>query len=234
MVASMMAATLTAACSSGGDERVVVFAASSLTDVFDQIELEYEAAHPGVDVVMSYGGSSALVAQLVDGAPADVLATADTETMERASTATGSGEPIVFARNSMVIAVERGNPFGVDSIVDLADVPIVVLAGVEVPAGAYARQVLACAGVDLDVASYEQNVRAAAAKVALGEADASIVYRTDIGDGRLETVEVEPACNVVADYPIVAVSDRQQAQQFVEFVLADAAATLVDAGFEVP
>ena len=233
MVASLLAVTLTTACSSGGDERVVVLAASSLTDVFDVIEIDYEAAHSGVDVVMSYGGSSALVAQLADGAPADVLATADTETMQRVPTATLSGEPIVFARNSMVIAVERGNPFGVDSVADLSDLPVVVLADAEVPAGAYARRVLTCAGVDLEVASYEQNVRAAAAKVALGEADASIVYRTDIGD-RLEAVEVEPACNVLADYPIVAVSDRQEAQQFVDFVLADAAGILVDAGFEVP
>ena len=108
-----------------------------------------------------------------------------------------------------------------------------MLADIDVPAGAYAQRVLECAGIDLDVASYEQSVRAAAAKVALGEADATIVYRTDISD-RLVAVEIEPACNVVADYPIVAVSDRQEAQQFVDFVVADAGATLEAAGFEVP
>lgn len=233
LVVAFVAAMLMTACSSGGDGRVVVLAASSLTDVFDQIELEFEAANPDVDVVLSYGGSSALVAQLDDGAPADVLATADTESMQQVPTAKLTGEPVVFARNSMVIAVEPGNPLGVGSVADLAGVPVLVLADEAVPAGSYARQVLDCVGVAPDVDSYEQNVRAAAAKVALGEADAAIVYRTDI-DERLEAVEVEADCNVVADYPIVAVSDRPEAQDFVDFVRGGAAATLTAAGFDVP
>ncbi len=234
VVVGSLIGVVSTACSSGDENRLVVLAASSLTDVFDRIELEFEATHPDIDVVMSYGGSSALVTQVADGAPADVLATADFKTMARLPAGSLAGEPVVFARNSMVIAVEPGNPLAVDSVADLVDVPVVVLADAEVPAGAYARAVIECVGVRLDVASFEQNVRAAAAKVALGEADVALVYRTDIGDD-LAAVEIEPACNVVADYPIVAVSESSDAQMFVDFVIGDAgAASLSAAGFEVP
>ncbi|MEJ7801364.1 MAG: molybdate ABC transporter substrate-binding protein, partial [Ilumatobacter sp.] len=179
---AVVAVVATVGCSPADDDTVVVLAASSLVDAFDRIEAEFEAAHPGVDIVVSAGGSSTLVAQLTDGAPADVLATADLETMARAeAAATIARRPRVFAQNSMVIAVEVGNPLGVMSVADLGRVPVVVLAAAEVPAGAYAAAVLDCEGVELVVASYEQNVRAAASKVALGEADAAIVYRTDIG-----------------------------------------------------
>lgn len=222
-------------CSSDGDGQVVVFAASSLVDVFDRLEVEFEATHPGVDVVVNAGGSSTLVAQLAEGAPADVLATADSETMSRAQAAVDTyGRPDVFAENSLVIAVETGNPLGISAVADLVDGPVVVIAAAEVPAGAYARDVLACEGVALEVASYEQSVRAAAAKVALGEADAAIVYRTDIRDG-LGAVEIDPACNVTAQYPIVTLSDEPEAEAFVEFVVGAAGqAALRDAGFVVP
>ena len=208
---------VTSACGRG-DERVVVFAASSLTDVFAQLEVEFESANPDVDVVVTTGGSSSLVAQLLDGAPVDVLATADPETMDRAIAGLpDTVEPIDFARNELVIAVERGNPLGIDDVGDLAAGPIVVLAAVEVPAGRYARSVLRCADVEVEPASYEQSVRAVAAKVRLGEADAGIVYRTDIED-RLDAVELPAECQVDAEYPLLAVTDTEPGRRFMAFI----------------
>lgn len=230
-------ATVLAAVSACGssDERVVVFAASSLTDVFAQIEQDFERDHPGVDVVMNFGGSSSLAAQIADGAPADVLATADLATMERV-VASGdvAADPVVFATNALVIAVERGNPLGIAGLDSLRDVPIVVLAAPEVPAGAYSLEILACAGVSLEPASLEQNVRSVAAKVALGEADAGLVYRTDIDD-RLDAVAVPSGCQVSAEYAIALVTKRAGADDFIAYVTgASGASALADAGFEAP
>jgi len=219
----------------GSDDRIVVFAASSLSDVVERLEIEFEATHRGVDVVVNTAGSSSLVAQLADGAPVDVLATADLETMAAAQRG-GSfvGEPVVFARNDLVIAVERGNPLGVERLSDLAGDLVVVLAAPDVPAGEYARLVLACAGVEIDPASFEQSVRAVAAKVTLGEADAGLVYRTDITDD-LEPIDVPTDCQVDVVYPIATVSDDPVAAEFVEFVLGPAGtAALAEAGFGRP
>lgn len=234
-VAAVVVGLVTAACAcGGGDERVVVFAASSLTDVFERLETEYEEAHPNVDVVVNFAGSSTLVAQLGEGAPVDILATADVDTMSRAVATTPTvGEPAVLARNEIVVAVERGNPFDIESLDDLVDA-VVVLAAPDVPAGAYARSVLACAGVDVDPASLEQNVRSVAAKVTLGEADAGLVYRTDISDD-LDVVEVPASCQVSAEYPVVLVTDSDDARRFLAFATGPhGAAALSDAGFELP
>lgn len=224
----------TVACGSS-DERLIVFAASSLTDVFGRIEVDYERSHPGVDVVMNFAGSSSLVAQLGDGAPADVLATADLPTMERAvDSGAITDDPTVFARNDLVIAVERGNPLDIRGLESLPDGPLVVLAAPEVPAGAYSKEILACAGVELQPVSLEQNVRSVAAKVALGEADAGLVYRTDIGD-ELDAVEVPSACQVTAEYAIAPVSDEATALDFIAYVTGpDGSDALADAGFETP
>lgn len=234
LVGAVAGLVLTAASCGGGGERVVVFAASSLTDVFERLEVEFEEAHPDVDVVVHAAGSSSLVAQLTDGAPADVLATADEETMTRASvSATLAGDPIVLARNELVIAVERGNPLQIESLDDLVDV-VVVLAAPDVPAGAYSRAVLSCAGVDVDPVSLEQSVRSVASKVALGEADAGLVYRTDVS-GDLDTVEVPAACQVSAVYSIVLIVDTPDARSFMEFVAGSAGTeALADAGFVLP
>ena len=113
----VLAASVTLSGCGGSDDRVVVFAASSLTDVFDRLEGEYEAANPGVDVVVTTAGSSSLVAQFVDGAPVDVLATADEPTMARARAAASiEADPIDFARNELVIAVELGNPLDIGGL----------------------------------------------------------------------------------------------------------------------
>lgn len=233
-IASLIGVSIALGACGSGDDRVVVFAASSLTDVFERLETEFEAANPDVDIVVNAAGSSSLVAQLTDGAPADILVTADPDTMERAIASTSiAGEPAVLARNGLVIAVERGNPLAIDSLDDLSDA-VVVLAAPEVPAGAYAREVLACAGVDVEPASLEQSVRSVAAKVALGEADAGLVYRTDIS-ADLDAVEVPAACQISAEYPIVLVGDDPVARRFLSFVTgSDGARALADAGFELP
>ncbi|MEO6569914.1 MAG: substrate-binding domain-containing protein, partial [Ilumatobacteraceae bacterium] len=161
----------------------------------------------------------------------------DTRTMDRV-TRRGARQPRVFARNRLAIAVEPGNPLGVRGLTDLArDDLVVVLADADVPAGAYAAQVLEAAGVDVRAASYEANVKAVASKVALGEADAGIVYRTDIAadPSALSEVDIPDEQNIVADYPIVGLTDRDDVASFVEFVLSSSGrAALTDAGFDAP
>lgn len=228
------AALLAAGCGAGGDDEVVVFGASSLTDVLDELAQRYEADR-GVAVVVNAAGSASLVAQLRDGAPADVLITADAMTMQAAAAADAVVEPVeLFARNDVVIAVEAGNPLGLASMGDLADDDVVVvLAAPEVPAGAYAAAALECVGVDVRPASLEQSVRAAASKVALGEADAAIVYRTDVG-GDIEAVEISEPCDVDAEY-FVAGTGTANGADFVEFVRGPAGvAALESNGFRRP
>ena len=212
-----------------------MFAASSLTDAFDEIATQFEAANPGATVVINAQGSAQLAAQIEQGAPADVFAAADQVTMNRVLDEV-SGVPVTFARNELVIAVPSGNPEGVTELSDLGDPDlIVVVAAPEVPAGAYAEEAFGALGVTVGPDSYEQNVRSVGAKVALGEADAGIVYRTDVAadDGRLDAVEIDVDLSI--EYPIVAVSDNGLARTFIEFVLPDSGqAALRAAGFESP
>jgi molybdate transport system substrate-binding protein len=225
---------------SGGD--VIVFAAASLTDAFTELGDAFTAANPDVEVTFNFAGSSELVAQISDGAPADVLASADLATMAvLADAELVDGDPQVFATNVAEIMVERGNPEGIDDVEDLAaDDLIVVQCAPEVPCGSYAEQVLANAGVSVTPASYEDNVRGVVTKVTLGEADAGIVYRTDVlaaGDDA-DGVSIPDDVNVVAEYPIALVgsaADRSGAQSFVDFVLsADGRAVLAEFGFGPP
>jgi len=219
-------------------ERIVVLAASSLTESFTDLEHRFEADHPGVDVVVSFGGSSTLAGQLAQGVAADVFAAADLPTMDRVRSDL-TDAPIVFARNRLVIAVRSGNPADVAGLADLArDDVVVVLAAPEVPAGRYAAAIVEASGVEIRPASLEQNVRAAAAKVALGEADAAIVYLTDVTarPGDLDAIELDTidlGSDVVADYPIAAVTEV--GREFVEFVTGSIGReTMAAHGFELP
>lgn len=236
LAAVTLAVTLATACGEG-DDRLVVFAASSLTDAFERIEVEFEAAHPATDVVVSFDGSSGLAGQIRLGAPADVFASADLVSMERVR-ADVDGEPTIFAHNRLALAVAPGNPRAITGLADLGrDDLVVVLAAPEVPAGGYAAEALERAGVAVVPASYEQNVRAVAAKVALGEADVGVVYQTDVAAnaGRLDGVAVPDAANVVASYPIVVVEAGDGADEFVEFVVGTPGRRiLAELGFEVP
>ena len=184
---------------------LVVFAAASLAETFDQIETKVERLYPRLDVVMNYGGSSALATQIVEGAPADVFVSASAEAMEPIVDAGLTAHPVDLATNSLMIVVPPGNPGDVDGLSDLSRPELTIaLCAVEVPCGALAARVLDEAGVVPSVDSYEQDVKAALTKVELDEVDAALVYRTDVlaaGD-RVEGVEFPGAEDATTLYQV--------------------------------
>ncbi|WP_370296807.1 molybdate ABC transporter substrate-binding protein [Agromyces sp. LHK192] len=222
---------------------LTVYAAASLTASFDELAESFEEAHPGVDVLpIVYDGSSVLATQLVEGAPADVFASADERTMATVTDADlVDGEPELFASNTLRIATPAGNPGGVETIDDLADPALsVVLCAVEVPCGAASRKLLDLDGVSVTPVSEEQNVSAVLTKVKSGEADAGLVYATDVaaaGDD-VESIEPEGADEVVNTYPIAALrgaASSDVAAAFVAFVLGDEGQAVLEAhGFGAP
>ncbi len=243
---------LLAACGSGGgsdsDESgaeprtLTVFAAASLTDSFEEIASDFEAEHEGVTVDFNFGGSSDLVAQLQSGAPADVFASADVATMTKATDdELVEGDPELFATNVLQIATPPDNPAGVEELSDLADDDVqVVLCAPEVPCGAASAKVEEAAGIDVQPVSEEQAVTDVLGKVSSGEADAGLVYVTDVigaGDDVLG-IDFPESAEAVNEYPIAALADSEQtelAQQFVAFVLSGGGQkVLADAGFGAP
>lgn len=214
-----------------------VFAASSLTAPFTELEAAFEAANPGVDVVLSFAASSELARQIVEGAPADVFASADTENMNEVADAIVD-EVTTFATNRLQIITERGNPLGITSLADLADPTVLfVTCAPEVPIGAYTADALAKAGVTVSPVSFEENVKGIVTKVTTGEADAGIVYATDVmaAGESASGVDIADDFNVVASYPIARVSSNDTARRFVEFVTSTTGrAILEDFGFGVP
>jgi molybdate transport system substrate-binding protein len=169
---------------------VVVFAAASLTESFTEIGAGLEAANPRVRVSLNFAGSSGLAGQIGQGAPADVFASASPTSMASVAEAGAlAADPVVFARNQIVIAVTGGNPLGIAGPADLANPAIkVALCAEQVPCGAAAATALEAAGVRLEPVTLEQDVRAALTKLVLGEVDAALVYRTD---ARVAAVEVD-------------------------------------------
>ncbi|MEV0953330.1 molybdate ABC transporter substrate-binding protein [Promicromonospora sp. NPDC050249] len=224
------------------DRTLTVYAAASLTSAFEQIAADFEAAHDGVSVELSFAGSSDLVAQLQQGAPADVFASADTANMDKlAAAGLLAGTPADFATNTLMIAVPPGNPAGVASLADLAaeDLNLVVCAP-EVPCGAATERVEQAGGVSFSPVSEEQSVTDVLNKVITGEADAGLVYVTDVraaGD-QVEGIEFPGSSDVVNVYPVSALQGSAQpelAQEFVEAVLSpDGQQVLSDAGFAAP
>jgi molybdate transport system substrate-binding protein len=206
----------------GSPGELKVFAAASLTAAFNQLGPRFTAANGGTRVTFNFAGSQALATQIRQGAPADVFASADTTNMDKVKDLVG--DPQVFAGNLLQIVVERGNPRGIKRLDDLAGKDVkVVLAAEEVPAGRYARQVLDRAGVTVRPVSLEDNVKAVVTKVSLGEADAGIVYLTDVtaGGGKVQGVDIPMDRNLVATYPIATVKAgrmQDQAQAFVDLV----------------
>lgn len=214
---------------------VTVFAAASLTDVLTRLAAEFEARHPPVDVVLNFGGSSALAEQVVAGAPADVVATADADSMARLGEL--ALDPQGFATNSLELAVPAGNPGGVTGLADLARPELVVaLCDVTVPCGAAAARALSAAGIRPSADTLEQDVRAVLTKLELGEADAGLVYRTDAlaaGAGVESIAELARAGTRAMISPIAGAAD--EAAAFVAFVRSDRGReVLADAGFGPP
>lgn len=227
---------------------LTVFAAASLTDAFNEIGAAFSAANPGVTVAFNFAGSNQLAAQIGEGAPADVFASANRKQMD-AAVDTGriaADAPRVFVTNRLVIVTPAG---GVAALADLAAPgTLVVLAAAEVPAGQYALEFLDKAATDPtlgagfkaaalgNVVSYEQNVRAVLNKVALGEADAGIVYASDAaGAEGVTIIDIPDALNVLAQYPIAPLRDGPNASlaaAFVAYVLGpEGQATLARYGF---
>ncbi|MFF8844895.1 molybdate ABC transporter substrate-binding protein [Streptomyces sp. NPDC015127] len=230
----------TGASGSGSDApraALTVLAASSLTDVFTKAGAAYEKAHPGTEITFSFAGSQELAAQVRQGAPADVLVTADTRTMDGLGDETDS--PVIIARNRLVIATGEGNPEKIAELRDLADPDVeVVLAAPEVPVGRYSRQILDAGKVVVRPVSEEPNVRAVLSKVELGEADAGLVYKTDAATGKVDTVEIPDAQNAIARYPAATLQSSRHADAadaFVKWLAAPEAQKLFrDAGFQQP
>jgi molybdate transport system substrate-binding protein len=222
----LLLALLAAGCggdgAGGGQTEIKVFAAASLTAAFDRLGEQFAAANSGTRVTFNFAGSQALATQIQQGAPADVFASADVSNMDKVKDLVSA--PQVFASNRLQIVVAKGNPEGVEGLADLAREDLkVVLAAPEVPAGKYAGQALDKAGVTVRPVSLEDNVKAAVGKVSLGEADAAIVYVTDVtaGGDRVEGVDIPVDQYVPATYPIATVSataHQQQARAFVDLV----------------
>lgn len=215
---------------------LAVYAAASLKGAFDEIGVAFTDENPDVTFSAVYDGSSTLVTQLQEGAPGDVFASADEKNMDTLADLAIS--PTLFASNTLVIAVPAGNPGGVESLADLADVTAVLCAP-EVPCGAASATLLSNADVTVEPASLEQNVTAVLTKVVAGEADAGLVYATDvIGRDDVEVIVPDGAGDVVNHYPIAVLDgapNSAAAEAFVAFVLSDAGQKiLADHGFGAP
>ena len=248
-LAAVLAVALVLAACGGDDEpsggtsaspgELKVFAAASLTAAFGKLGEQFTAANGGTKVTFNFAGSQALATQIQQGAPVDVFASADTTNMDKVEDLVGA--PQVFAGNLLQIVVEKGNPKGVRGLDDLASSDLkVVLAAEEVPAGRYAKQILDQAGASVQPVSQEDNVKAVVTKVSLGEADAGIVYATDVtaGGDKVEGVDIPREQNVVAAYPIATVEasrTQDQAQAFVDLVRsAEGQGVLQSFGFLPP
>lgn len=208
---------------------LVIYAAASLSGAFDVLTTEFEQMNPNVDVAPPvYDGSSSLVTQILEGAQVDVFASADMANMDTlVDEGMAADDPEVFATNQITVAVPADNPAGITSIDDLADPGVsVVLCAPEVPCGAAASKVLEAAGVAVTPVSSEQSVSAVAAKVASGDADAGMVYVTDVqaSDGELEAISTPVDSELLNRYPIAVVKDAPNAaaaEAFIQFVLSD-------------
>ncbi len=220
---------------------ITILAAASLTESLDALAAQFEEAHPDVDVVIAYGGSSALAEQIISGSPADIFFSANESTMKTLTDAGLTVDPTVLLTNVLEIAVPAGNPGGVTGLADFANADLTVaLCDPAVPCGSAAQKLFAATGITPSVDTLEEDVKAALTKVSLGEVDAALVYVTDVkaaGDD-VEGLEVPEAAEVVNRYPISLLADAADAdlaQAFIDFVSSpDGLTVFADAGFGTP
>lgn len=241
------AGTTTAAGSASSTPAVeqgtlAVFAAASLKATFTELATQFEAAHPGTTVALTFAGSSDLVTQITEGAPADVFASADTKNMDKAVAAGATaGTPTDFATNTLEIVTAPGNPTGIDSFADLADpANQVVVCAPQVPCGAATASVEQSTGTDITPVSEESSVTDVLNKVTSGEADAGLVYVTDVrtAGSAVTGVPFPESASAVNTYPVAALADSQlpgAAAAFAAFVAGpEGRAVLSAAGFAAP
>ncbi|MEP6526197.1 MAG: molybdate ABC transporter substrate-binding protein [Nocardioidaceae bacterium] len=236
----------TASCSSdssGSDKSTLtVLAASSLTEAFTTLETQYESDHPDIDVVFSFDSSATLAEQVTQGAPADVLATADEDTMKTVTDAgDAAGTPQIFTTNTMVIVTPPDNPAGVTDVSDLANSSVKLsLCDETAPCGSAAKELLTLDHVNATPVSFEPDVKSVLTKVTLGEVDAGIVYASDAHTAGhdVSTVQITNADQVVNSYPIAVLKDAPQpaaAQDWVDLVRSSAGQkVLANDGFGAP
>ncbi|MFJ2188194.1 molybdate ABC transporter substrate-binding protein [Kitasatospora sp. NPDC087861] len=221
---------------------ITVFAAASLKETFTELGKKFEAANPGAKVTFNFGGSSSLATSINSGAPADVFAAASPATMKTVTDAGGaSGDPKTFVRNTLTIAVPKGNPKHIAGLSDLTASGVkVALCAKEVPCGAAALTALKAANLNLTPVTLEQDVKGALTKVELGEVDASLVYKTDVKSdaAKIDGVDFPEADKAVNDYPIAALAkapNKDGAAAFVAYVQSpEAKQVLTAAGFQAP
>lgn len=238
-----------AACSSdepsedAGDEAtepssITVFAAASLTDAFGEISEVFTEENENAEVEFNFLASSDLATQIIEGAPADIFASADQTNMDNVVAEGLASDPVVFVENRLSIAVQQGNPKSIATLEDLENEDLVVaLCNEECPAGRYALEIFDTAGVTVEPDSLEADVRGVLTRVGLGEADAGLVYVTDIAaDPEVEGVDIPEDVNVIATYPIAPIEGAPQAaSDFVEFVLSDTGRQILsECGFQLP
>ncbi|MFJ1969425.1 molybdate ABC transporter substrate-binding protein [Streptomyces sp. NPDC087903] len=233
-------ATASASDKLSGD--VTVFAAASLKESFTTLGKDFEKAHPGTKVTFSFGGSDTLAASITGGAPADVFAAASPKTMAIVTDkGDADGTPATFVRNQLEIATLPGNPDKVASLKDLTTSGLkVVLCDKTVPCGAAAQKALDAGKLKLTPVSYEEDVKSALNKVVLKEADAAVVYKTDVkaaGD-KVEGVDFPESADAVNDYPITLLRDAPNAAAAKAFIAlvqsAEGRQVLSQAGFLKP
>ncbi|MEU7628778.1 molybdate ABC transporter substrate-binding protein [Nocardia sp. NPDC049220] len=221
---------------------VTVFAAASLTETFTELGTQFEAAHPGVRVVYSFGASSALAEQINQGAPADVFASAAPKNMQQVvDMGATAAAPATFVRNRLEIAVPKGNPGGITGLADFGRTePRIALCAEQVPCGAAAETVFRVAGITPRPDTRETDVKAVLTKVKLGEVDAALVYRTDVpaGGDQVEGIDFPEADKAINDYPVAPLAhgpNATAAGAFVDFIRSDRArAVFATAGFDTP
>jgi molybdate transport system substrate-binding protein len=247
MLATLVAALVLTGCggsdnSGSGKTTLNVLGAASLTETFTTLAKDFEKKHPDVDVKLAFDSSATLAEQVNQGAPADVLATADTDTMQTVVSSGGTAKkPVLFATNHIQMVVPKDNPAGIKQFSDLDNPKVKYIVCVDTaPCGKLADKVLAANGIKNKPASEEVDVKAVESKVQQGEADAGLVYVTDAvaAGNTVKPIDVPTTKGNLNQYPIAALKDSKHAtlaQQFVDLVLSSKGQqVLSDAGFGKP